>query len=85
MLFSSLVDIGATMEWYLLDPLIIIVGLSSSFVCYLWLYPKALRRERRIKFPPGPKGLPLVGNLFDIPTTKAWMEYQKWGERYGMT
>ncbi|KAL4061713.1 cytochrome P450 [Scleroderma yunnanense] len=33
--------------------------------------------------PPGPKPLPLVGNLFDIPVIKPWLTYADWGKKYG--
>ncbi|PCH44804.1 cytochrome P450 [Wolfiporia cocos MD-104 SS10] len=34
-------------------------------------------------FPPGPKGLPLVGNLFDMPKSQAWKTFTKWSEKWG--
>ncbi|KAJ7580221.1 cytochrome P450 [Mycena floridula] len=34
-------------------------------------------------FPPGPKGLPIFGNLRDIPTESAWKTYAEWGQRWG--
>ncbi|KAK0204608.1 cytochrome P450, partial [Desarmillaria ectypa] len=34
-------------------------------------------------FPPGPKGLPFIGNLLDIPSEKEWLTFAKWGEKYG--
>src|ERR1700749_4872496 len=33
--------------------------------------------------PPGPKGLPLLGNLLDMPTEQEWVKFSKWGETYG--
>ena len=33
--------------------------------------------------PPGPKGLPVVGNLFDLATTHVWEQFGAWGKRYG--
>ncbi len=37
----------------------------------------------RTHLPPGPKGLPFIGNLLDMPTEKEWLTFAKWGERYG--
>ena len=33
--------------------------------------------------PPGPKGLPIVGNILDMPSQKEWLTFAKWGEQYG--
>lgn len=33
--------------------------------------------------PPGPKPLPFLGNLFDIPTIKPWLTYANWGKKFG--
>ncbi|KAI9452763.1 cytochrome P450, partial [Lactarius psammicola] len=32
--------------------------------------------------PPGPKGLPLVGNVLDMPTRNQWLTYWRWGKKY---
>ncbi|KAK7041957.1 hypothetical protein VNI00_008939 [Paramarasmius palmivorus] len=33
--------------------------------------------------PPGPKGLPVVGNIFDLPRSQPWLTYSKWAKEYG--
>lgn len=32
--------------------------------------------------PPGPKGYPIIGNVWDIPRERAWLTYAEWAERY---
>ena len=36
-----------------------------------------------LPLPPGPKGYPLIGNLFDMPAQKSWVVYDEWGKIYG--
>ncbi|KAF9044364.1 putative CyP450 monooxygenase [Panaeolus papilionaceus] len=38
---------------------------------------------RRLPYPPGPRGYPLIGSLLDVPTEKPWLVYNKWGKSYG--
>ena len=38
---------------------------------------------RRCKMPPGPPGLPLLGNIFQIPTNMPWFKFTEWGRQYG--
>ncbi|EJF64522.1 cytochrome P450 [Dichomitus squalens LYAD-421 SS1] len=33
--------------------------------------------------PPGPKGLPLIGNLLYMPASHEWQTFAQWGQRWG--
>lgn len=61
-------------------------SLSSAavFVSVFTLYyaGRLFFRPRR-HLPPGPKPLPFVGNVFDLPSTQLERCFAQWGERYG--
>ena len=50
----------------------------------IFIVARLLRRKQPAPYPPGPKGLPLVGNIFDRPSTYPWLTYTQWGRTYGM-
>ncbi|KAL1945441.1 hypothetical protein VTO73DRAFT_2292 [Trametes versicolor] len=42
-----------------------------------------LRKASKNPLPPGPRGLPLLGNLFDMPRHSAWLRFSEWSKEFG--
>ena len=64
--------------WLAIDVAVLSTGLTT-----FWLLWSSSRSQKRFRHPPGPKGLPIIGNLLDLPTEKQWVTYTEWGKKYG--
>ncbi|KAJ3964513.1 cytochrome P450 [Lentinula raphanica] len=43
---------------------------------------KLLSKGQSGPLPPGPKGWPIIGNIFDIPAEYPWKVYRRWGQQF---
>ena len=41
------------------------------------------RKRRGLPYPPGPRPLPLIGNLFDIPKQFSWLTFAEHSKKHG--
>lgn len=65
-------------------PLCVAVILTATYLLLAVFLPDVLRPRRR--YPPGPRGLPFLGNIFDVPRgelSRVSTIYQGWSQTYG--
>ena len=65
------------------NPTVINIALTLIILtAILWII---FWRQPPVPLPPGPRGYPLLGNLFVIPPhqSQSWLTFAKWGDIYG--
>ena len=73
---------AAIMSMIFLTPsldILLLVFLAAAFLAV-----RTYQRTGRLPYPPGPRPLPLVGNLFDIPKEFSWLSYAELSKKHGM-
>lgn len=57
-----------------------LIGLTSIFVLNYVITPF---KGSSLPLPPGPKGLPLIGNVLQLPKSHTFLLWQRWSKIYG--
>ncbi|KAK7437133.1 hypothetical protein VKT23_018756 [Stygiomarasmius scandens] len=55
--------------------------LAATISCLLFLY--LVRSRNKVPYPPGPRGIPFLGNILQINPQKPWETFAEWRRTYG--
>ncbi|KAF9034507.1 cytochrome P450 [Rhodocollybia butyracea] len=59
----------------------IIAAICASLIFLSW-FRHLTAASKRPPLPPGPKKLPFIGNLLDLPRCAPWVTFAKWAEQF---
>ncbi|KAI0696993.1 cytochrome P450 [Cerioporus squamosus] len=59
------------------------VALTTAIIIFYLAYGSTSAKRPSAPLPPGPRGLPLVGNLVDFPQSHPWETFSRWADTYG--
>ncbi|KAH7884762.1 cytochrome P450 [Phlebopus sp. FC_14] len=81
--FFSLVPLSAVRAASVTHDHVLLLGSLLAFVLVLWSSVRRKASARGLSFPPGPRALPLVGNMLSLNTAEPWLSYTTWKKKYG--
>lgn len=58
--------------------------LALAAIGLVWILKSLIvASAKRRKMAPGPPGVPLLGNVFDVPSSMPWFKFTEWKQQYG--
>lgn len=57
--------------------------LGAAILLIVLVLKRGGARRRSLSYPPGPRALPIIGNLLDMPQSKFSLTWSEYGETYG--
>merc|ERR1712169_82590 len=77
---------GSRKSWrkmaFLLSPSVLGLAAVAGLVIYLLFFSKPKLPPGTKKLP-GPKGIPLLGSVPDLPAKHSWLQFYAWTKQYG--
>ena len=64
----------------MLDSIVIAATIAATFLIVLF----AQRVNTKRRYPPGPKGYPIIGNAHQLELEFVWLYYAKLKKKYGL-
>ncbi|KAF9485765.1 cytochrome P450 [Pholiota conissans] len=66
----------------ILSGILTLVGTFFASMILKHIISLWIESRNRLPYPPGPKPKPIIGNMFDFPTTDIVEQYTAWGKKY---
>ncbi|KAL7272125.1 hypothetical protein RUND412_005081 [Rhizina undulata] len=67
-----------------MSPLLLVVGFLVLLTILIQrLFRSNAKLPPKTQLPPGPPGIPILGNLLQIPPKHSWLLFKQWADQYG--
>jgi hypothetical protein len=57
------------------------LGLALAVCALSVQYFRERARRAGRSLPPGPRGLPFIGSVLDLPQSESWLKYAEWSKQ----